>query len=104
MSEREKLRIAAFYYSYVTGDITQAIQAYEFWAQSYPRDYLPHANMGNLYILLGQYDKAIAATEDARRLEPNNAHVYSNLATAYLALGKTEQAAKDRPGRARESG
>ena len=92
VSEREKLRIAAFYYSYVTGDITQAIQAYDLWAQSYPRDYLPHANMGNLYILLGQYDKAIAATEEARRLEPDNAHVYSNLATAHLGLGQIEQA------------
>jgi eukaryotic-like serine/threonine-protein kinase len=92
VTEREKLRIAAFYYSFVTGDVPQAIQAYELWAQNYPRDYLPHANMGNLYILLGQYDKAIAATEEARRLEPDNAHVYSNLATAYLALGQTEQA------------
>src|SRR5271154_6767724 len=92
VSEREKLRITAFYYSYVTGDVTQALQAYDLWSQSYPRDYLPHANMGNLYILLGQYDKAIAATEEARRLEPENAHVYSNLATAYLALGQIEQA------------
>ena len=92
VSEREKLRITAFYYSYVTGDVTQAIQAYDVWSQSYPRDYLPHAYMGNLYILLGQYDKAIAATEDARRLQPDNAHVYSNLATAYLALGQTERA------------
>jgi tetratricopeptide (TPR) repeat protein len=94
VSEREKLRITAFYYSYVNGDVTQALQAYDVWSQSYPRDYLPRANMGNLYILLGQYDKAIAATQEARRLEPENAHVYSNLATAYLGLGQTEQATK----------
>jgi Flp pilus assembly protein TadD len=93
VSEREKLRITAFYHSYVTGDIPQAIQAYELWAQSYPRDYLPRANLGSLYTLLGQYDKSIAANEDARRLEPNAALVYSNLATAYLAVGQTEKAA-----------
>ncbi len=92
VSEREKLRIAAFYHSYVTGDTAQAIQAYDLWAQSYPRDYLPHASLASLWAVLGQSDKAVAAAQEARRLEPNSVVVYSNLGSDYLALGKLDEA------------
>jgi class 3 adenylate cyclase/Tfp pilus assembly protein PilF len=92
VSEREKLRIAAFYHSYVTGDTGKAVEAYQFWAQSYPRDYLPHASLAGLWSVLGQYDKGVAETQEARNLEPNAVVVYSNLGSDYLALGKLEDA------------
>jgi eukaryotic-like serine/threonine-protein kinase len=92
VSAREKLRIAAFYHSYVTGDTNQAAQAYELWAQSYPRDYLPRASLGSLYAVLGQYDKSVTATQEALRLEPNAVLIYSNLANDYLALGRPKEA------------
>ena len=92
VSEREKLRIAAFYHSYVTGDTSQALQAYDVWAQSYRHDYVPHASLASLYRVLGQYEKAVAETQEARRLEPNAVLVYSNLGSDYLALGKLEEA------------
>ncbi len=92
VSELEKLRIEAFYHSYVTGDTSQAIQAYELWAQSYPRDYLPRASLGSLYALLGQFDKSVFETQAAQLLEPGAVVIYSNLGRDELALGKFDQA------------
>jgi tetratricopeptide (TPR) repeat protein len=92
VSEREKLRIAAFYHSYVTGDTSRAIQAYELWAQSYPHDSLPRAALGSLYALLGQFEKSIAQTQEAQQLDPDAVLIYSNLGSDYLALGKLDQA------------
>jgi Flp pilus assembly protein TadD len=92
VSEREKLRIEAFFHSYVTGDASQAIQAYELWATSYPRDYLPRATLGSLYALLGQFDKSIDETRKAQVLEPAAVINYSNLGFDDLALGKLDQA------------
>jgi tetratricopeptide (TPR) repeat protein len=43
VSEREKYRISGLYYSNVTGDIDEANQVYELWAQSYPNDSVPPA-------------------------------------------------------------
>jgi tetratricopeptide (TPR) repeat protein/class 3 adenylate cyclase len=92
VSERERLRIVAFYHSYVTGDTSRAIQAYELWAQSYPHDSLPRATLGSLYALLGQFDKSITQTQEAQQLDPDSALIYSNLGSDYLALGKLDQA------------
>jgi class 3 adenylate cyclase/Flp pilus assembly protein TadD len=92
VSQREKLRIAAFYHTYVTGDVGQAIAAYDLWAQSYPRDALPRAGLASLYGVLGQYDKGIADAQEALRLDPDAAFNYSDLAADYLALGQREQA------------
>lgn len=37
VSEREKYRIDALYYGFVTGELEKANQAYNLWSQSYPR-------------------------------------------------------------------
>jgi tetratricopeptide (TPR) repeat protein/class 3 adenylate cyclase len=92
VSEREKLRITAFYHSYFTGDTSRAIQAYELWAESYPHDSLPRAALGSLYALLGQFEKSIAQTQEAQQLDPDSVLIYSNLGSDYLALGKLDQA------------
>jgi tetratricopeptide (TPR) repeat protein/class 3 adenylate cyclase len=92
VSEREKLRIAAFYHSYVTGDSSRAIQAYELWAQSYPHDPLPRATLGSLYAQLGQFEKSIAQTQEAQQLDPGSTLIYTNLGSDYMALGNLEQA------------
>jgi Flp pilus assembly protein TadD len=92
VSEREKLRIAAFYHSYVTGDTGQAIAAYHLWTQSYPRDPLPLASLASLHALLGQYDKSVAESLDAQRLDPDSVLIYSNLGSDYLALGRRGEA------------
>ena len=92
VSEREKLRIAAFYHTYVTGDSGQAIAAYQLWAQSYPRDPLPLVSLASLHAVLGQYDKSVADSHEAQRLDPDSVLIYSNLGSDYLALGRRQEA------------
>jgi len=93
VSEREKYRISALYYDTVTGELEQATQVYELWAKSYPQDAVPPNNLGNIYGQLGQYEKSLAATEEAQRLAPN-AIGYSNLADIYLQLNRLDDAQK----------
>jgi serine/threonine protein kinase/predicted Zn-dependent protease len=92
VSEREKYRISASYYGFVTGDLDKANQAYELWKQSYPRDFLPPGNLGNDYMMLGQWEKALRETQDSFRLEPNSTVVNVNLGWVQLALNRTEEA------------
>jgi hypothetical protein len=92
VSEREKLRIAAFYHSYVTGDTGQAVAAYNLWAQSYPRDPLPLASLASLHAVLGQYDKSVAESLEAQRLDPDSVLIYSTLASDDLVLGRRQEA------------
>ena len=68
MSEREKFRISGTYYLLATGELEKAIQAYELWAQTYPRNSEPFGNLGVDYSYLGQYEKAVAASLEDLRL------------------------------------
>jgi len=93
VSEREKYRIAALYYSYVTGELEQSSQTYELWAKSYPQDSVPHNNLGYIYSTLGQYGEALTETQESQRLEPNVIG-YTNLADIYLSLNRLDDAGK----------
>jgi eukaryotic-like serine/threonine-protein kinase len=92
VSEREKLGIEAYYYQLVLGDLNRARQAYELWAQTYPRDFVPPTNLGIIYSLLGQYDKSLAEDQEALRLAPGSGNNYENLAFGYFALDRLEDA------------
>jgi len=91
VSDRERFRISAFYFQYVTGEMDKATEAYELWARNYPRDAVPHGNVGSLYASMGQYDKAIAETEAAQRLEPTITD-YANLASNYISVNRLKDA------------
>jgi tetratricopeptide (TPR) repeat protein len=91
VSERERYRISALYFQNVTSEVEKTTEAYELWAKSYPRDMVPHTNLGVLYAELGQYDKAIAETEAAQRLEPSRAN-YGNLASFYIVVNRLKDA------------
>jgi tetratricopeptide (TPR) repeat protein len=69
----------------------RAVQVFEVWKTIYPRDVVPHANLGALYIYLGNFDKAESELRQALLLDPNNATCYLNLAGAYLALNRPDQ-------------
>jgi serine/threonine protein kinase/tetratricopeptide (TPR) repeat protein len=92
VSDHEKYRISALYYTHVTGEIEQAIQVYEIWAKSYPQDLVPPNNLGSINSTFGQYDKALVETEESLRLEPNEVNGYGNLAQTYLALNRPDDA------------
>jgi len=91
VSDREKYRISAFYFQYVTGEVEKATEAYELWGKSYPRDSVPHGNLGFIYNSLGQYDKSIAETELQQRLEPTIVG-YGNQAGNYIAVNRLKDA------------
>jgi eukaryotic-like serine/threonine-protein kinase len=91
VSERERYRISAFYFQYVTGEVEKATEAYELWAKSYPRDPVPHGNLGFIYSALGQYDKSIVETEAQQRLEPSIVG-YGNLAGTYINVNRLKDA------------
>jgi predicted Zn-dependent protease/predicted Ser/Thr protein kinase len=92
VSEREKFYIESHYYSIVTGDLEKARRAYELWAQTYPRDWLPPDNLGGIYRILGQYDKRLAENRETLRLDPTNAWSYAYLVYPYLNLNRLEEA------------
>jgi Flp pilus assembly protein TadD len=91
VSEREKYRISALYFQNVTSEVEKATEAYELWAKSYPRDLVPHTNLGFLYSAMGQWDKSIAETEASQRLEPTITG-YANLANNYIAVNRLKDA------------
>jgi eukaryotic-like serine/threonine-protein kinase len=91
VSERERYRISALYFQNVTSEVEKTTEAYELWAKSYPRDFVPHSNLGFLYSNLGQYEKAIAETETGLRLEPTRGG-YGNLASFYIAVNRVKDA------------
>jgi tetratricopeptide (TPR) repeat protein len=91
VSEPERLHIDSLYYG-ITGQLEKAVQLYELWQQTYPRDYVPYLNLGQIYTELGQYEEALAEFREARRLEPNSVLTYSNLAAGYRFLNRTKEA------------
>lgn len=94
VSEREKFFISAHYYEFVTGELPKAIQTYQLWKQTYPRDVLAFGNLANDYISVGDYEKSVAESLDALGLKSyfGPGAVYANLIQAYAALDRFEQA------------
>jgi serine/threonine protein kinase/tetratricopeptide (TPR) repeat protein len=93
VSEREKYRIASMYYTVTTGELEQAAQVYELWAKSYPQDSIPPGNLAFIYSQLGQYEKALAANDEALRLQPDLVG-YGNEAEIQLSLNRFDDAKK----------
>jgi tetratricopeptide (TPR) repeat protein len=92
VSEREKFRISANYYLLVTGELEKAVQTYETWAQTYPRNNEPYGNLGVDYTYLGQYESAVNASLEDLRLFPGSAPAYTNLVGLYTALNRPDEA------------
>jgi eukaryotic-like serine/threonine-protein kinase len=91
VSEREKYRITSTYYQLGPGEIEQATQVFEMWAKSYPQDAVPPGNLGVIYAMLGQYDKAEHELVEALQLE-QTAVGYADLVELYLTIGQTAKA------------
>jgi Tfp pilus assembly protein PilF len=92
VSEREKFHITADYYAFATGELEKEAQTYVLWMQSYPRDAIPHTNLGDNSKTLGQYDKAVTETQEAIGLEPGNLYEHTNLAMDLIALNRFPEA------------
>ena len=92
-SELEKLSISSRYELFVTGNLQAARSAYELWALTYPTDAAPHGNLSVIYLGLGEYEKSLRAAQETLRLQPGSSGLaYGNLAGAYMALNRLDEA------------
>jgi len=86
------LRISQAYFGNATGQLEKANQVAQLWTQSYPRDASARGNLGNTYMTLGQWDKALVEANQALDLDPDAIVTYGNLGLIYLALNRTDDA------------
>ena len=91
VTEREKLRITADYFD-ATGELEKESQTYELWIANYPRDDVPHNNLGAIYSFIGQYEKSLTEQQEAMRLAPDDVSGYANLGGIYLNLNRLDEA------------
>jgi predicted Zn-dependent protease len=91
-SELEKFYIESHYYNNVLGDEEKTNQVYELWEQTYPRDAIPVHNLSVYYLQTGQYEKSLAKSQEAIRLEPDDSLSNLGLADDYLFLDRLDEA------------
>jgi eukaryotic-like serine/threonine-protein kinase len=92
-SDREKFFITAGYETLVTGNLEDAKQTCEAWAQTYPRDAVPRTQLsGYINKVGGQYEKALSEARKAIELDPDFAIGYFNVAVNHVYLGRLGEA------------
>ena len=92
-SDREKFYITATYEGLATGNLEKARQNDEAWAQTYPRDPVPHSMVAGFPSkAVGRYQPALAETRKAIELDPDFAIAYYNLAVLNVYLERIEEA------------
>jgi|KBSSwiStaDraftv2_1062776.scaffolds.fasta_scaffold11100_4 eukaryotic-like serine/threonine-protein kinase len=91
-SEPEKLYISTHYYDIVTGEADKAIEAYQLWKRTYPRDSIPTNNLASSYAAVGKFDQALVEAQETMRLAPNEALSFQNVGGDYLGLNRFAEA------------
>jgi eukaryotic-like serine/threonine-protein kinase len=91
-SEREKVQIMADYYLNVTGELPKAAQAFEEEIENYPKHASAYLNLGVVYAEQGQHEKSADLTRHELQISSDNIAPYDNLANAYLALQRFDDA------------
>jgi eukaryotic-like serine/threonine-protein kinase len=92
VSDRERFRIESTYYLYGLGDLEKARQIYDLYSQAYPRESRPWINGGIISIIYGRYDDAARQTLEGKRVAPDTAVVYGNLAEDYAYINQLDKA------------
>ena len=102
VSDVERFYIETLYDRDVTGDLEREQRTLETWAESYPRDAVPHGLLGGLAASsTGKSELAVAEADKAIALDPDMAAAYSNKALHQLLLNRPDDALLT-VGRARE--
>ena len=91
-SERERFYIESHYDNTDLNDPAKTLQVYSEWRQVYPRDTTPIDNSALVSSALGQHEKALEFASRAMQLDANDRYAYANLAGAYLALNRFDEA------------
>jgi eukaryotic-like serine/threonine-protein kinase len=92
-SDAEKFFILAYYDGRATGNLEKAEQTCGLWAQTYPRERLPHTFLaGFIYPASGRYEKSIEASQKVMQIDPDSTFPYAVLASDYIALERMDEA------------
>jgi eukaryotic-like serine/threonine-protein kinase len=91
-SEAEKFYIEGHYYDIVTGDYEKAVELYQRWTQTYPRQSSPWDNLSLAYQNLGDQEKALAAAIEAVRVDSKDSFAYQNQMVSYLCMNRYDEA------------
>lgn len=97
-SDRDVATIRAIYSAGGISEETkkQAVQnkltEAENYAQKYPKEALAWINLAQAYYAQNNYTKAANAYKEAIKISPNDANIYTGLASCYQASGKHDEA------------
>jgi serine/threonine protein kinase/tetratricopeptide (TPR) repeat protein len=92
-SDVERFYIDTLYDRDVTGNLEREQRTLETWAQSYPRDPRAHTLLAGLALTsTGQYELAVAETEKAIALDPDQPPPYGGRAFNQLLLNRPDDA------------
>ena len=92
VSDRERFYIEARYHNSVTADFDQTLKVYELWSQTYPRDFVAWNNLGVIHAELGDFERAVDAYAQAKRILPTNNLTHGNIAFALQGLNRLDEA------------
>ncbi len=90
-SERERLYITAHFYQ-DSGQLEKGNATYEIYKQTYPRDITSYINLAVTDAQLGNFERALATSLEAIRVDPDEERAYGGAAIAYAALNRLEEA------------
>lgn len=90
-SEHERLYITAHYYSELQRDVDKTISTYQSWINTYPHETTALDNISLQYIAIGQYEKALASSGQAMRLDSKDRFAYQNVAEAYMHMNRFDE-------------
>lgn len=91
--ELNRLSITSTYNGLVTRDIQSSIRNNKQWAEEYPRDPAPYANLADLETQIGKPALALDPAKRALALNPDDGLSYIVLARAQMHTGQFEEAA-----------
>jgi len=93
-SELEKLFIAAYYYSNVTGELDKAAQVNQRLIDDFPRSVNGYAGMSVVEWAQGNYENALRLAYQAHQLAPDHVPEYEQIANVAISLQRFDEVRK----------
>ena len=91
-SEREKFRISAYYFIFVSGDLEKLREDCEQWVLEYPRDWVARDYLGYALVAVGRPDDGLDQHKESVRLNPDSLVNRRDLIVNDLLLGRLNDA------------
>jgi hypothetical protein len=87
VTDAERFYIEAMYDRQVTGNMDRELETLEAWAQTYPRDSIPHGLLAAFATRsTGRYEQSVAAAERSAALDPEGGSALSRASKAFSEL------------------